>query len=372
VAAAGSVARIRHHQPPAVEDLELELVLAPSQVHLGRRGAGVLERVGQRLLDDPVRREVDAGGHGPSLAEHAHLDRQPGRARAFDQGVELGQRRLRRKRARLALAAVQQAEQAAHLDQRGAARVLDLRGGLRGAVGIAVDDPPRAAGLDDHHRDAVRDDVVHLARDPPALLGHRPLRVGLVRLLGADRGLVQLLGEQRAGAHRAAAQPRDQHDGAREHVVAGGGGLGAEVHAADPEEHQRQGEPCAVPRQMRPGRVAEHDDDEEDRRDVVDGAEVEPLDRACGHREAQDRERPAPPPRQRDRQRRHREQVQPQRPAQILRREHLRDRGGEQHQRERPVAGDPAQPGRQPHAPTGSRARTEWPPPAGPDSRLPP
>ena len=43
-----------------IDDLELETVGGVSYVDAGVRGTGVLERVRQRLLDDPVGREVDA------------------------------------------------------------------------------------------------------------------------------------------------------------------------------------------------------------------------------------------------------------------------------------------------------------------------
>ena len=68
-------------------------------------------------------------------------------------------------------------------------------------AGSLVEDPARAAGLHDHHADAVGDDVVHLARDPAALLGGGAQRLLRVGVLLALRGLVELLGELGAGAH---------------------------------------------------------------------------------------------------------------------------------------------------------------------------
>ena len=55
------------------------------------------------------------------------------------------------------------------------------------------------------------DDVVHLARDPPALLGDGAGGVGLALLLGALRGLVQLGGQRGARAHHARPASHMQH-----------------------------------------------------------------------------------------------------------------------------------------------------------------
>src|SRR3954451_14621501 len=71
-----------------VRDLELELVVPPPQRHPGLCRAGVLERVGQRLRDEPVGREVDAGRQLPLLALDVELDLEPGLADGSDQDVE--------------------------------------------------------------------------------------------------------------------------------------------------------------------------------------------------------------------------------------------------------------------------------------------
>ena len=63
--------------------------------------------------------------------------------------------------------------------------MLDVENRFAGSVGIAAQHHARAACLDDHHADAVSDDVLQLAADPRAL---RDDRRGLARLL-LDRGL---------------------------------------------------------------------------------------------------------------------------------------------------------------------------------------
>ena len=80
--------------------------------------------------------------------------------------------RARAARRRLA----QDAEQAAQLGERLAAAGLDRLEGARRAVRV-VDEVRPGTRLDDDHADAVRDDVVQLARDPSALLRRPPLRL---------------------------------------------------------------------------------------------------------------------------------------------------------------------------------------------------
>ena len=80
-----------------------------------------------------------------------------------------------RARARAATSALaQDPEQAAQLDERLAPGAWIVRHGSRARLrGRAVEQLVGGLGLDDHHADAVGDDVVQLARDPRALLGDR-------------------------------------------------------------------------------------------------------------------------------------------------------------------------------------------------------
>ena len=178
----------------------------------------MLDDVRQRLLHDAVGGEVEPGGQLAPLALDRELDRHAGAARALDQRVELAQRRLRRVLG--VLVGVQHAEQRAHLGERLAPGALDQLGGGDRARRVALEDPPRAAGLDDHHRDRVRDDVVHLARDPAALVGDRALGLRLALLVRAHGGLVQLGGEPRAAADGAAGEQEQRAERRREEDVA--------------------------------------------------------------------------------------------------------------------------------------------------------
>ena len=144
---------------------------------------GVAQGVGERLLEDAVRREV-------------HSVRQCGPARRRT----AGRRRARRGRAR-------PTSRAASRKPRGSARsAVGLRwvrrrgrssraprgrraarsGSIDRRAGLPADTRPRMVrgqlgltglGLDHHDADAVRDHVVHVAGDPGPLLGHQCTRL---------------------------------------------------------------------------------------------------------------------------------------------------------------------------------------------------
>ena len=151
------------------------------------------------------------GASGPRSPSTLELDLEAGVARARDERAEALERRLRGVLGVLAVGA-QDAQQPAHLGQRLAARGLDGAQRADRGLGVAVEHAPRRAGLDDHHRDRVRDDVVQLARDPHALARHRvALALGplALELLGA-RG--ELGGQARAAARDAAQGPAADED----------------------------------------------------------------------------------------------------------------------------------------------------------------
>ena len=154
-----------------VGDLDLDGVALVADDDLRARAGGVLGRVGERLLDDPVRGEVDAAGERGRLALDPQLDRLAGVAGARGERVDV---REARRRGRVG---VRRADEPAELGQRLARDRPDQRGDLRGALGVAVDDAVGAAGLDRDHADVVRDRVVQLARDAHALGDHRGARL---------------------------------------------------------------------------------------------------------------------------------------------------------------------------------------------------
>jgi hypothetical protein len=156
-----------------------------------------------------VRSTPGASGR-PDLDAQLHVE--SGVARAGEEGAEAIERRLRGVVGVLPVG-TQDAEQAAHLGQRLAAGGLDRAEHADRGVGVAVEHAARRAGLHDHDRDRVRDDVVQLARDTDALARHRVALGALaVELLGARP---QLGGQVRAAAAEAPQRPaaREEHDG---------------------------------------------------------------------------------------------------------------------------------------------------------------
>ena len=149
-------------------------------------GAGVLERVGETLLHNPIRGEVDPWRERETLPGEVQLDGQPGAADLLDQRVEAVKAGLRRELDAIAVTA-HHTEQTAHLRQCAAPGLLDTPEGiaiLGHRVGELV---PDSADLQHHHADGVRDDVVQLARDPHPLLSHGDARCCIQPLLGLCR-----------------------------------------------------------------------------------------------------------------------------------------------------------------------------------------
>ena len=147
----------------------------------GDLGAGrvrVAQRVRERLLDDAVGGEVDAGRQRDGRALALDDDLEP---RGLDGGgerVEVVEARLRGVPvlAVLGLVGAHGLQQAAQLGERVAAGGLDRLQGLAGDVGALVEHVLGRDGLDDDDRDVVGDDVVQLAGDPRPLPRDRAAR----------------------------------------------------------------------------------------------------------------------------------------------------------------------------------------------------
>ena len=91
-------APVRHpRRRPSSQHLDLERRrLCSARRTRGGRPAGVLEGVGQRLLDHPVGGHLERARQRPRLALDRQLDRQPSLPGLRDQLGELGEVRLRR------------------------------------------------------------------------------------------------------------------------------------------------------------------------------------------------------------------------------------------------------------------------------------
>lgn len=177
-------------------------------------GAGVLERVGQAFLDDPVGRQVDRRRERERLAIDVQLDGQAGPADLVQQGAEGVEAGLGHQ-VDAVLVAVHGGQQAAHLGQRGAPGLLDA--GERIAVlGERVGElVPDRTDLEHHHADGVGDDVVELTRDPRPFLGHRDSRGRVPLPLGLGRAHLRhlnLLGPFPHGETREPADPEQERD----------------------------------------------------------------------------------------------------------------------------------------------------------------
>ena len=172
----------------------------------------VLERVGQALLDDPVRGEVDPARERERLAVDVQLDGQPGAADLVQQRVEAVEPGLRHELGLVPVAA-HRGQQAAHLGERGAAGLLDALSASRSSPSAVGQLVPDRADLEHHHAHRVGDDVVQLARDPCALLRHRDARRRLALALGLVARTSAASACSRALAQGEAREPGDDEAG---------------------------------------------------------------------------------------------------------------------------------------------------------------
>ena len=172
-----------------VGDLDLEHLRRPAQDDPRPAAAAVLERVGQALLHErkAVRSTPGASGAGSALDAQLHVE--PGVARARDEGAEALERGCGEWSASWPSGRRMPSGGASRSAPRDRSASTRAQRADRG-VGVAVEHAARRAGLHDHDRDRVRDDVVQLARDPHALARHRvalALAALALELLGARR-----------------------------------------------------------------------------------------------------------------------------------------------------------------------------------------
>ena len=131
-----------------VDYLKLDVVAAIANGHTHVGGSRVLERVGQRLLHDPVGGEVDAGRQQPRLALDRKLDGQTDLTHLIDERLELAEAGLRPE-CGFGVGAAQQAEHAPKLAERLAPRGRDRDECIARTVGIVLEQ--RLARLGLHH-----------------------------------------------------------------------------------------------------------------------------------------------------------------------------------------------------------------------------
>ena len=171
--------------------------------HAGR--PRVLDRVAERLLDDPERGGLDRGGRRRSGPEPAQLDLQLRRAQPLDQRFEIAEAGLRLELG--GLTGADAADRAAGLGQRGRGQPGDVRQRLRRSPGIALELPLRDARMERDRRQRMPHDVVDLAGDPQPLGRHRLARGDVAQRLQLLRPLAL-----RADPVPEQRRQREQHD----------------------------------------------------------------------------------------------------------------------------------------------------------------
>jgi hypothetical protein len=220
-----------------VRNFELERLLPVANYHVRLRRSGVLARVRERLLHDPVAGEVDSPRKRSRLVLDRKLDGQPSRAHVREERLELGEAGLGRE-LRLGLSPAEDPEEAAHLGERLPPRLLDREERAHGAPGRLGEQQTGRARLHDHDADRVRDDVVQVARDPAPLGGDRGALPLLALALEAGRPPLELGGA-------AAAPPQDKRGepdaGPDQEVAAGVGPSDAGVARDDDDDGGKAG-----------------------------------------------------------------------------------------------------------------------------------
>ena len=142
--------------------LQLDLGITVVDLHPGAGRAGVLEGVGERLLNYPVGGEVHTGRQGSDIPFDAQFDGQTGLACLLDQGVQVLEAGLRGK-SKLRIGAPQDAGQPAQLRERLASGRLNRGECLPGFLLLTLEQTLGRLRLHDHHAHAVRHHIVKLA-----------------------------------------------------------------------------------------------------------------------------------------------------------------------------------------------------------------
>ena len=204
-------------------------------------GPGVLDHVGQRLLDHSVRGEVQGGGEVSDRALGADLNRETRPPQVSGQpvqgldprwGLVVG----------VGLVAAQRAEDAPDLGEGGPAGRLHGEQRHLCLARVSVDHVRSHAGLQGDHTQGVPDDVVQLLGDPQPLVADRAsglLDPGAFGKLGAfgeqqqveapgqgasakpeGTGEHRTIGDQLGWAHLPRDKDRERHQD-REHIAGG-------------------------------------------------------------------------------------------------------------------------------------------------------
>ena len=290
-----AVERLRVHT--VVDDFKRHERLGVGQAEpRRRRGDRVLEDIGERLLCDPVDGELDGRRQREPFPGDGPRRRQPGDPDLVDQVVDLGDARLRRARAGVAVVA-QYAEQPVHLVQCLPSGGRDVFRRGFGLFGVGPRGERGPVGERDHHRQIVRHDVVHLAGDPGSLARGGDLRLLVPFALGPDRPVLQRSEVRPPGPDVEAEHERGGDHGGDEDEAGSGFGklviarnLARDDHGEDGECQQR-----APPLRMCPDGVDGDEHREHGRRELRAEHPLEHGERGGG---AEHGQREAAPQRQ--------------------------------------------------------------------------
>ncbi len=209
----------RRRAPTVVDDLDPHRIGFVADGHRRRRvHARVAHHVGQRLLHDAVRGEVDRRRNGRRSGVAVDGDGDAGVAGVLDQRVDLVEPWRRRQRDLVVVA--QHTDGRPQLVERLLAELLDGRERRTGLFRMAIEHVQGGPGLHVDRGDAVGDHVVEVAGDAEALLGDAAPGFLLTGFLQVLRALLEL-GE---------VGPPAEVGRAEEHRPADPPGEGEEVH----------------------------------------------------------------------------------------------------------------------------------------------
>ena len=241
-----------------------EPVTGAGQAECDRLVRGVLERVGEDLPGQPVRRDGHTRGQPGQLAGHLQPYLKPAPSKLGDQREHVGDARLRRQ-PQLIVVIAQQLQQPAGLRQRATTGRLHLVQGGDCGVRVDPDEVLRRGRLHRHDADAVREHVVQLPRHP--------------RPFGRDRlplgGCLPLLEQGRMGGEDPVAVGQQPHHPAED--------------VTGRQEHQREHDVGDV-REL-PGGGDDAHQGEHQRRERHQSAQIDHVPAEREHREPGDEDR---------------------------------------------------------------------------------
>ena len=165
----GAAGARRLGRDQGARDRQVEAVGGPAEVHGDLLVAiGVPQRVGQRLLHDPVDGQLLARAERQRSSTGVAADDQPRSSQLLDQPVEVDEGGLRSVVLRVAQLGEQHPDVGEGLARGGGDR---REGGIHGGR-ILRAEVARPVGLRDHDRQGVGDHIMHVPCDPhPLLLG---------------------------------------------------------------------------------------------------------------------------------------------------------------------------------------------------------